>query len=134
MEVWRIVEDSKAYRRIFPAFNATFLTRIPKSEGVDSPDKFRPISLCNVIYKITTKVIANRLKTILLGLISPEQSGFVEKRQITDGIILVHEMLHSIKVKNLLGMVVKLDIAKSYDKINCHFIRSMLEDFGFRVE
>ena len=134
MEVWTIVEDSRVSRRIFLALNATFITLIPKSEGADSLDKFRPISLCNVIYKITTKVIVNRLKPILLGLISLEQSRFVEGRQITDGIILVHKMLHSINVKKLLGMMVKLDIAKAYDKIIWHFIRSMLEDFGFRVE
>ena len=59
-------------------FNTTFLSLIPKSEGADVPGKFRPIFLCNVIYKIIDKVIANRLKPILLGLISPEQSGFIE--------------------------------------------------------
>ena len=61
MEVWRIVEDSRVSKRALPTFNATFITLIPKCEGADSPDKFRPISLCNVIYNIITKVIANRL-------------------------------------------------------------------------
>ena len=88
MEVWRIVEDSRVFRRTLPTFNATFLTLIPKCEGVDSTDEFRPISLCIVIYKIITKVIENHLKPLLLGLISLEQSGFVEGRQITHGIIL----------------------------------------------
>ena len=71
-DVWRIVEDSKDSKRNFPSFNATFLTLIPKSEGDDSPEKFMPISLCNVIYKITPKVITNHLKPILPGLISLE--------------------------------------------------------------
>ena len=118
MEVWRIVEDSRSTKILLPAFNATFITLIPKCEGVDSLDKFRPISLCNVIYKITTKVIANRLKPLLPGLISPEQSGFVEGRQITDGIILVHELLHSIRSQKMPGMMIKLDMAKAYDKLN----------------
>lgn len=134
MDMWRMVEDSRVSWRILPALNATFLTLIPKSERADSPDKSKPISLCNVIYKIATKVIANRLKPLLPSLISPEQSGFVEGRQITDGIILVHETLHSIKVRNLPGMMVKLDIAKAYDKLNWQFIRKMLEAFGFRLE
>ena len=73
--------------------------------------------MCNVIYKIVTKVIKNRLKPIPSGLISLEQSRFIERRHITDIIILVHEMLHSIKVRNLPGMMVKLDIAKAYDKL-----------------
>ena len=133
MDVWKIVEQSRISTHILPALNATFLTLIPKSEGVDTPDKFRPISLCNVIYKIITKVIANRLKPILPSLISLEQSGFVEGRQISDGIILVHEILHSIKCKKLSGMLVKLDIAKAYDKLNWQFIQKMLEAFGFSV-
>ena len=73
MDVWKILEQYRIYGRILPALNATFLTMIPKSEGIDTPDKFRPISLYNVIYKIITKVIANRLKPILPSLISPEQ-------------------------------------------------------------
>ena len=58
IDVWSIVEQSRLSSRILLSLNATFLTLIPKSEGVDTPDKFRPISLCNVIYKIITKVIA----------------------------------------------------------------------------
>ena len=79
-EVWNIVEYSSISRKILLSLNATFLTLIPKCEWVDSPYKFRPISLCNVIYKIITKVIVNRLKPLLPYLISPEQSGFVEVR------------------------------------------------------
>ena len=97
LDVWKIVEKSRVSGRILPALNATFLTLIPKCEGDESPNKFRTISLCNVIYKIIMKVIANRLKMILPSLISPKQSGFVGGRQISDGIILVHEILHSIK-------------------------------------
>ena len=116
--MWKIVEESRVSRRILLDFNATFLTLIPKCEGVNPPDKFRPIILCNVIYKIISKVIANRLKPLLLGLISPEKSRFVEGQQITYGIILVHDMLHSIKSKKILGMLVKLDITKAYNRTN----------------
>ena len=97
MEVWRIVEDSSTTKNILLAFNVTFITLIMKCEGGDSPKKSKPISLCNVIYKIITKVIANRLKSLLLGIISLEKLGFVKGRQITDGIILVHELLHFIR-------------------------------------
>lgn len=96
-EVWEIVEESRRTRRILKAFNATFLTLIPKDQGANTPDKFRPISLYNVILKIITKVIANRLKPLLPTLVSSEQTRFVEGRQILDGIILAHEMIHSLK-------------------------------------
>ena len=112
MEVWRIVEDSRVSKQMLSAFNATFIMLIPKFEWFNFPNKFSPISLCNVIYKITTKVIANRLKLLLPNLISPEQSSFVEGQQITDGTIPVLEFLHSIKIQKISGMMVKLDIAK----------------------
>ena len=75
-------------RRILKAFNATFLSLIPKEHGADSLGKCRLISLCNVVLKIITKVMANHLKPLMLGLVSQEQLGFVEGRQILDGIIL----------------------------------------------
>ena len=84
------MEDSMTKKWVLKAFNATFLTLIPKEEGEDTPDKFRPIALCNIIYKIISKVIANKLKPLLPVLISPEQSGFMEGRKILDGVILVH--------------------------------------------
>ena len=87
-EVLEIVEESRCKRGVLKAFNATFLMLIPKGEGADTPSKFRPITLCNVIYKIISKVIVNRLKPLLPTLISPKQSGFVEGRQILDEIIL----------------------------------------------
>ena len=83
-----MVEESKRIGRVLKAFNATFLSHIPKENRVDMPSKFRPISLCNVVLKIITKVMANRLKPLLLGLVSQEQFGFVKGRKILDGIIL----------------------------------------------
>ena len=96
-EVWEIVEESRRTRRILKAFNATFLTLIPKEQGENTPEKFRPISLCNVILKIVTKVIVNRLKPLLPSLVSSKQTRFVEGCQILDGIILAHEIIHSLK-------------------------------------
>ena len=90
-----------------------FLSLVPKESGADSPDEFRPIALCNVIYKIISKVIANRLKMLLPSLICPKQYGFVEEFQILDGVILVHEVLHSLQSSRQLGMLIKLDITKA---------------------
>eukprot|EP00253_Pinus_taeda_P011463 PITA_11463 len=87
-EVWEVVEDSIRSGTILKSLNSTFLALIPKVEEAKTPDKFRPIALCNVIYKIISKFIANRLKTILPGIISEEKSGYVEGRQILDNILL----------------------------------------------
>eukprot|EP00253_Pinus_taeda_P014111 PITA_14111 len=90
IEVWQLVEEYRALRWMYPGLNATFLALIPKSAEANKPEKYRPIAFCNITYKIVSKVIANRLKPLLPLLISPEQSGYVEGRQITDGIILTH--------------------------------------------
>ena len=117
-KVWAFMEESRSKRGVLKAFNVIFLSLIPKGEGADSLDKFRSIALCNVIYKIVTKVIANHVKPLLPWLISPKQSGFVEGRHILDGIIGVQKVTHSLKCTNIPGMLIKLDIAKAYDKLS----------------
>ena len=126
-----IVEESRLKKGVLKSFNATFLTLIPKEAGAESPEKYRPIALCNVIYKIISKVIANRLNPLLPVLISPEQSGFVEGRQFLDGVVLVHKVLHSLKSSRIPGMMIKLDIAKAYEKLNWEFLEKMLGAYGF---
>ena len=112
-ELWEVVEESRRIKRVLKAFNATFLSLILKEHGVDSLGKFQTISLCNVVLKIITKVMANYLKPMLPELVSPEQSNFVEGRQILDGMILTQEMIHSLKQTKTPRMMIKVDLAKA---------------------
>eukprot|EP00253_Pinus_taeda_P014482 PITA_14482 len=117
-EVWELVDESRSMHWVLPSINMTFIALIPKVEESNTPDKYRSIALCNVIYKLISKVVANRLKPLLPLLISPEQTGYVEGHQILDGIILSHEVIHSLKIMKKPGMILKLDLSKAFDKLN----------------
>ena len=99
---------------------------IPK---VKSPEKildYRPISLCNVIYKIISKVLANRLKQILPHVISTSQSAFVPGRLITDNVFVAYETLHAMDCKKngkKGSLALKLDVSKAYDHVEWSFLR-----------
>jgi hypothetical protein len=133
-EVWEILEDSRVTGKVLQALNATFLTLVPKEGHAHQAKQYRPIALCNVIYKLLTKVIARRLKLILPTIISPEQSGYVEGRQILDSIILAHEVIHSLQKTKTPGMLLKLDLSKAFDKISWEYMRAMLLAFGFNQD
>lgn len=105
---------------------------IPKVENPERLTQFRPISLCTVLYKLVTKVIVNRIKLMLPDLIDLTQSSFVPRRQITDNIIVVQEVVHSMSKKRTGKglMLIKLDLDKAYDRLNWDFLRDTLHSIG----
>lgn len=124
----KFVLDVVSGRELPTDFNKAFLVLIPKTEAPQRVTQFRPIGLCNSIYKMVTKVIVNRLKPILPSLISPTQCSFVPKRQITDNVIIVQEMLHTMRKKQGVtgSMSIKIDFEKAYDRLRWSFIRHAL--------
>jgi hypothetical protein len=90
----------------------------------------RPISLCNVLYKMVSKLLANRLKGCLEKCVSEEQSTFIEGRSILDNALSAIEVIHALKRKTRGRkgeLTLKIDISKAYDKVDWGFIRGMLE-------
>ena len=126
-----MAEESRRHGKVYLALNVTFLTLIPKQENTDRPVGFHPIALCNVIYKILSTIMVNRLKPLLPSLISPEQTGVVTGRQILDGIVTAQEAIHSLKSTKTKGMLIKLDLAKAYDRINWPYLIAILRAYGF---
>lgn len=95
----------------------TNLTLILKKESVKNFSDLRPISLNSFINKIISKVIHERIVTVLLKLISQNQSRFVKGRNIAENILLAQEIIRDIsKRNNNVNMVVKLDMEKAYDR------------------
>ena len=95
---------------------------------------YRPISLCTTVYKIITKVLADKLKQVLHFCISKNQSAFILGRQILDNIMISHEFLYYLKNK-MLGkdsfMSMKLDMSKAYDRVEWRFLEAVMRKMGF---
>lgn len=95
---------------------------IPKNKNPSSPLDFQPINLCNVIYKIFSKVLVNRLKPVMSCLVSGTHCAFVHDCSIFDNIPVANEVAHSMKGKRAdhVGFVwANLDMSKAYDRIEC---------------
>lgn len=128
-KVYKVVCSFFVGGYLLKEFNQTNLVLIPKVGNPTNLSQFRPISLCNFIAKIITKILANRLKKVLGSLISPNQSAFVPGRLIQDNILIAHEAFHSLKLKKggQVGyMAVKLDFNNAYDRIEWDFLAAVL--------
>lgn len=94
--VTKIVLDFLNFGITLPKFNETHIVLIPKTNNPKKVTEYRPISLCNVIYKLASKTLANRLKKILPSIISDTQSAFVNGRLITYNVLVAFETAHHI--------------------------------------
>ncbi|CAL1407884.1 unnamed protein product [Linum trigynum] len=139
---WGIVGESVvsavgsffATSKMLRSFNHTWLTLIPKVEQVESMRQLRPISLCQFVYKIITKIMAERLAGILPTIVSEGQNAFIRERQIVDSILIGHELMHYLKIKTRGKkgyMTLKVDMEKAYDRVEWPFLLAVLEKMGF---
>ena len=136
MDITQVVLSCLNLGSIFKSINHTFITFIHKVNNLERVSDFRPISFCNVIYKIVSKVIANCLKPMHNSIISETQSAFVANRLITDNILIAFESLHHMKTyctgkKGFMAM--KLDMSKAYNKVEWSFLKKSSSNWIFRI-
>jgi hypothetical protein len=95
-DIWRLVHMAFNMGTINASIAKTLIVLIPKESNPQRLKNFRPISLCNVIFKVITKILVSRLRPFLADLISPLQSSFILGRGTTDNVILAQEVVHFI--------------------------------------
>ena len=108
-EFWPTVEDS-VIDAVISFFtdgclpkeaNSSLIVLIPKTTNLTFVNNFRPISLCNVVYKIISKLLVAKLRPLLHNIISPYQSAFIPSRWIAENQVVVYELLHSFKTRKV---------------------------------
>ncbi|KAK2649115.1 hypothetical protein Ddye_016604 [Dipteronia dyeriana] len=117
--------------------NKTLIVLIPKSKQLVRTNDFRPISLCNVIYKAVAKAIANRLKGVLGKVIAETQSTFIQGQLITDNAIVGFECIHALRTQKngqKGALALKLDMSKAYDRVEWGFLEGMMYKLGFSMK
>ena len=114
--------------------NHPIISLIPKLDRPFNLTHYRPITLYNILYKIMSKVLVNRLKMVLDTCISKNQAAFAPRRQILDNVMISHEYMHYLKNKRqgLDGfMALKLDMSKAYDRMEWSFLETIVRKMRF---
>ncbi|XP_075649604.1 uncharacterized protein LOC142620050 [Castanea sativa] len=117
-----------------PNFNGTYIVLIPKVKNPTKITQYRPISLSNVISRLASKVLANRLKCFLPNIVNENQSAFMSPRLITNNVLVAFETMHYLNNKRngrQGEMALKLDMSKAFDRVEWGYLRDVMLKMGF---
>ncbi|CAN1776232.1 Transposon TX1 uncharacterized 149 kDa protein [Linum perenne] len=112
----------------------TNIILLPKKPNPTAMTDLRPISLCDVRYRLLSKVLANRLRRIIPNIIGDEQSAFVQGRSIVDNVLVAAETLHTMNTRRYAKfgeIAVKIDISKAFDRVEWDYLEMILRRLGF---
>jgi hypothetical protein len=130
-DVMAVFDDLFDQKIDLDRINYGIITLIPKSVEADIIQKFRPICLLQVFFKIVSKALTVRAVLVMNKLLHPYQTAFVEGRYITDGVMLLQEVLRESKFRKQQGVILKIDFEKAYDKVNWEFLFDCCKQKGF---
>ncbi|GJN11381.1 hypothetical protein PR202_ga29567 [Eleusine coracana subsp. coracana] len=132
-DVYNLVRNFYLNKYMAESMKKTNIALIPKKQICSLPLDYRPISLCNVSYKIIAKYLALKMQPYLPDHIINSQYAFVKGRRISENIIIAHEVVHSFQLRNWKesAFMLKLDLAKAFDRIEWNFIKYAIKRLDF---
>lgn len=137
--IWEIVEEDIVNfimefhhnSRLVKGLNASFIVLVPKVSSPTTLEDYRPISLIGCLYKILSKLLANRLHRVIGSVVSSTQSAFLAGRQILDGVLILNETIHDLKSNNRSGFFLKADFSKAFDCVSWSYLEKVQKAMGF---
>lgn len=109
------IQDFFSSEKLLKQVNHSIITLGPKSANISTTNDFRPLSCCNVTYKVISKILAGRLATALKSIISPVRNAFFGGRKMADNIFLVQELLRQYERKRSSPRcLIKIDFRKAF--------------------
>lgn len=126
-----MISDFHVHDRFVKGANCSFLALIPKKTSPEKISDFRPILLIRCIYKIISKVLANRLKKENNTIISRTNPRLYPKKQIRVGIVVENEVVKEVRQKKKEAVLFKVHFEKAYDSVDWNFLIYVMEKIGF---
>ena len=114
--------------------NPSFIALIPKKLDPLGFSDYMPISLIGYVYKVISKILANRLAKVIDSVIGPNQSAFVAGRQILDGYLIANEIIRMANIEKLKLLLFKVDFEKAFDSVNWNFLQNTMRQMGFGIK
>jgi hypothetical protein len=130
-DIMSMVQDFNHSTLDLKRLNYGMATLVPKIKEANNIRQYRPIYLLNVDFKISPKLLTDRITPLADDLISDSQSTFIKGRNILEGVVVLHEVLHELRRTKQQGVLFKIDFEKAYDKVRWGFVQEVLLEKGF---
>jgi hypothetical protein len=127
----KIVHDFNLDNLDLKRLNYGVITLVPKVKVANTIKQYRPICLLNVDFKVFPKVLTDRITPMAGRLISENQTSFIKGRNILEGVVVLHEVIHEFRRTGHRGVWFKIDFEKAYDKVRWNFVKEVMERKGF---
>lgn len=106
--------------------NPSFMVLIPKKNDPLEISDYRPISLIGCVYKVISKILSMRLTGVISKVVSPNQTAFLEGRQILDGVLIANEIVRLANSEKQKMLLFKVDFEKAFDSVHWEFLLDIM--------